>query len=230
MTRVPFRFVVDSGLVKEKRFDAKRNTSSLAVGWTSKSSAKQRAGRAGRTGPGVCYHLYTKDQFEKEMPNDFVAEIRRTNMSQTLLYLFALEIDDPMNFDFIEKPSMDALVNARSELIRLGALTSDGRQLTEIGRTMSKLTQVEPRLSKLLILVAGKDKARIKEACAMVSCIATGNIFFRCGTDEQKNSAGVRKMEFCDPAGDPITYLNVYDQWSRLRQQERGKASWDLRD
>ena len=74
---------------------------SLVVTPISQASARQRAGRAGRTGPGRCYRLYTEDAFKNEMLPTSVPEIQRTNLSTTVLILKAMGINDLINFDLI---------------------------------------------------------------------------------------------------------------------------------
>ncbi len=77
---------------------------SLVVTPISQASARQRAGRAGRTGPGRCYRLYTEDAFKNEMLPTSVPEIQRTNLSTTVLILKAMGINDLINFDFMDPP------------------------------------------------------------------------------------------------------------------------------
>lgn len=83
------RFIIDSGKVKEMSHDAVHSVSRLAEFWISKSSATQRTGRAGRTGPGLCFRMYSKLEFEgmNEFP---VPEILRMPLDATLLEIKAL--------------------------------------------------------------------------------------------------------------------------------------------
>lgn len=80
------RFVVDPGYVKQKTYDPARRMESLVVVPISQVAAQQRAGRAGRTAPGQCYRLYTRDCYGA-MLGETVPEILRTNLANTLLYL-----------------------------------------------------------------------------------------------------------------------------------------------
>lgn len=79
---------------------------SLIVAPISQASAKQRAGRAGRTGPGKCYRLYTENSCKHEMLPVTVPEIQRTNLSNTVLLLKAMGINDLINFDFMDPPPL----------------------------------------------------------------------------------------------------------------------------
>ena len=83
-------YVVDPGFVKQKVYNSKTGMDSLVVTPISQAQAKQRAGRAGRTGPGKCYRLYTERAYRDEMLPTPVPEIQRTNLSATLLQLKAM--------------------------------------------------------------------------------------------------------------------------------------------
>ena len=80
------RFVVDPGFVKQKHYDAERGMETLSVIPISRVAAAQRAGRAGRTRPGKCFRLYSKESFE-QMEHESIPEIQRSNMANTVLYL-----------------------------------------------------------------------------------------------------------------------------------------------
>ncbi|KAF5196325.1 Atp-dependent rna helicase protein, partial [Thalictrum thalictroides] len=98
------KYVVDPGLVKARFYDPNKRLESLIVIPISKAQALQRSGRAGRDGPGKCFCLYPETEFEKldESPKP---EIKRCNLSNIILNLKALGVDDVVGFDFIEKPS-----------------------------------------------------------------------------------------------------------------------------
>ena len=85
---------------------------SLVVAPISQASATQRAGRAGRTGPGKAYRLYTEPAFKTEMLPLAVPEIQRTNLGMTVLMLKAMGINDLLGFDFMDPPPAATLVRA----------------------------------------------------------------------------------------------------------------------
>lgn len=115
---------------------------SLIVSPISQASARQRAGRAGRTGPGKCYRLYTEDGFKNEMLPTSVPELQRTNLSTTVLILKAMGINDLINFDFMDPPPVQTLIAAMEQLYTLGALDDEGL-LTRVGRMMAEFP-IEP--------------------------------------------------------------------------------------
>ena len=92
------------GFAKIKVFNPRLGMDSLVVAPISQASAKQRAGRAGRTGPGKCYRLYTENAYTNEMLPVTVPEIQRTNLANTVLLLKAIGINDLLNFDFMDPP------------------------------------------------------------------------------------------------------------------------------
>ena len=101
------------------------------------AQAKQRAGSAGRTGPGKCYRLYTERAYRDEMLPTAVPEIQRTNLASTVLSLKAMGINDLLAFDFMDAPPMQTLISAMEQLHALSALDDEGL-LTRLGRRVSR--------------------------------------------------------------------------------------------
>jgi HrpA-like RNA helicase len=131
------RFVIDSGRAKELDYDISAGLSRLSEFWISKASAKQRSGRAGRTGPGRCYRLYSDREYEHL--NDFtVPEILRGPLEQLVLQMKALNLGEPREFDLVERPPVANFEHAISLLQNLGALDNEER-LTLLGQTLSTL-------------------------------------------------------------------------------------------
>jgi HrpA-like RNA helicase len=143
------RFVIDSGKAKEMAIDTKTGTSKLSEFWISKSSAKQRAGRAGRTGPGICYRFYSEKEHNAllEYP---VPEIMRMPLHSVCLQIKALDFGDPRVFNFLEAPPEKAMENAIGELKNMDCL-DDFEDVTHLGRILVALP-VELPLGKMLIL------------------------------------------------------------------------------
>lgn len=143
-------YVVDPGFVKQKVYNSKTGMDSLVVTPISQAQAKQRAGRAGRTGPGKTYRLYTERAYRDEMLATPVPEIQRTNLASTVLQLKAMGINDLLNFDFMDAPPVESLIMALQQLHSLSALDDEGL-LTRLGRRMAEFP-LEPSLSKMLIM------------------------------------------------------------------------------
>ncbi|XP_060068693.1 uncharacterized protein LOC132548818 [Ylistrum balloti] len=211
------KYVIDTGLVKEMKYDAKRKMNTLSLTTVTKSSANQRKGRAGRTGPGICYRLYREDDYDK-METNMVPEILRVNLRQAMLKLVELNID-PLEFDFVMSPSAESMESAMAALEDLGAVSE--RKITDIGKWISKLP-LDPKLSVFihdsLEIGAGLEGVVIAAACSGPS------IFFRAGTVEEKELSDLKKIPFCHVDGDMLTNLNVFREWTK--QPEKVKGKW----
>uniref|UniRef100_A0A1I7TSS5 RNA helicase n=1 Tax=Caenorhabditis tropicalis TaxID=1561998 RepID=A0A1I7TSS5_9PELO len=200
-------YVVDPGFVKQKIYNPKSGMDSLVVTPISQAAAKQRSGRAGRTGPGKCYRLYTERAFRDEMLPTPVPEIQRTNLASTLLQLKAMGINNLIDFDFMDAPPLDSMITALNTLHTLSALDGDGL-LTKLGRRMAEFP-LEPSLAKLLIMSV--DLGCSEEVLTIVAMLNVQNIFYR--PKEKQDHADQKKAKFHQPEGDHLTLLAVYNSW-----------------
>lgn len=200
-------FVIDPGFCKIKKYDSKRDMDSLIIAPISKANAKQRAGRAGRTGPGKCYRLYTEEAYKNEMAETSVPEIQRINLGSIVLLLKALGVNDFLHFDFMDSPSIETLIYSLENLYYLGALDDNG-YLTKLGKKMSNFP-MEPNLSKILLTSINFNCT--DDICTIVSMISVQNIFYR--PQNKILLADKKKNKFIMPQGDLITYLNIYNKW-----------------
>eukprot|EP01059_Diplonema_ambulator_P021087 TRINITY_DN3509_c1_g1_i1.p1 TRINITY_DN3509_c1_g1~~TRINITY_DN3509_c1_g1_i1.p1 ORF type:complete len:1010 (+),score=356.42 TRINITY_DN3509_c1_g1_i1:81-3110(+) len=200
-------YVIDPGLAKQKRYNPKLKMDSLDVAPISQASAKQRAGRAGRTGPGKCYRLYTEHEYLNNMLPMSVPEIQRTNLSTTVLTLKAMGIHDLLTFPFMDAPPQETLVMAMESLYALGALDDEGL-LTKLGRRMAEFP-LEPPLSKVLITAV--DFGCAEDITTIVAMIQVENIFYR--PKDKAQQADSKKAKFHQPEGDQLTLLAVYEGW-----------------
>src|SRR4051812_35684827 len=114
--------VIDCGLARIARFDPHRGINTLLVEKISAASADQRAGRAGRTAPGVCVRLWTEREHGQRALQE-LPEVKRLDLSEVVLTLKASGIDDIQNFPWLEKPDAVGLVRAENLLADLGALS-----------------------------------------------------------------------------------------------------------
>lgn len=157
--------VVDSGLARVAGHSAWSGLPTLTVEKVSKASAKQRAGRAGRTRSGRVLRLYTRSDFEGR-PEHAVPEIKRADLAETLLILHGAGIRDPEYLPWFEPPPKPALDAAEELLTRLNALDARAR-LTETGRRMLRFP-VHPRLARLIVEGEQLDVAR---ECSVVAAL-----------------------------------------------------------
>mmetsp|Transcript_25210 Transcript_25210/g.36126 ORF Transcript_25210/g.36126 Transcript_25210/m.36126 type:complete len:608 (-) Transcript_25210:287-2110(-) len=204
-------YVVDPGFCKQNAFNAKLGMDSLVITPISQASARQRAGRAGRTGPGKCFRLYTEIAYKTEMLPTNVPEIQRTNLGNVVLQLKAMGINDLIGFDFMDPPPVATLVGAMETLHSLGALDEEGL-LTRLGRKMAEFP-LEPNLSKMLLLSV--DLGCSDEILTITSLLSVENPFYR--PKDKQAQAEMRKAKFHQAEGDHITLLTVYKGWEASR-------------
>ncbi|KAJ9454107.1 putative pre-mRNA-splicing factor ATP-dependent RNA helicase DEAH5 [Diplonema papillatum] len=204
-------YVIDPGLSKQKRFNPKLGMDSLDVAPISQASAKQRAGRAGRTGPGKCFRLYTESEYLNNMLPMTVPEIQRTNLANTVLTLKAMGIHDLLSFPFMDAPPQETLVMALESLYALGALDEEGL-LTRLGRRMAEFP-LEPPLSKVLITAV--DFGCADDITTIVAMLTVQGVFYR--PKEKAQLADQRKAKFHQPEGDHITLLTIFEGWKAAK-------------
>ncbi|KAJ9189049.1 hypothetical protein P3X46_000390 [Hevea brasiliensis] len=200
-------YVIDPGFMKQNVYNPKLRVESLVITPISQASAKQRAGRAGRTGPGKCYRLYTESAFRNEMSPTTTPEIQRVNLAETMLTMLAMGIRDPFSFDFMDMPSSPALVSAMEQLYSLGCLDEEGL-LTKPGRLMAEFP-LDPPLAKMLL--ASVDLGCSDEILTIIAMVQTGNVFYR--PREKQAQADQKRANFFCPEGDHLTLLAVYEAW-----------------
>lgn len=204
-------FVVDPGMAKVKMYNSKTGMDSLLITPVSQANARQRSGRAGRTGPGKCYRLYTELAYRNEMLPTAVPEIQRTNLSNTVLLLKAMGIQDMLSFDFMDSPPVETLINALESLWTLGSLDDEG-MLTDLGRKMAGFP-MEPALSKMLL--TSVDLRCSDEIMTIVAMLSVQNVFYR--PKDKQAMADQKKSKFHQPEGDHCTLLEVYKTWAHNR-------------
>lgn len=204
-------YVIDPGFVKQNAYDPKLGMDSLVVTPISQAQAKQRAGRAGRTGPGKCFRLYTEAAYQSEMLPTTIPEIQRQNLSHTILMLKAMGINDLLHFDFMDPPPTNTMLTALEELYALSALDDEGL-LTRLGRKMADFP-MEPALAK--VLIASVDMGCSEEILSIVAMLSIQSVFYR--PKEKQQQADQKKAKFHDPHGDHLTLLNVYNGWKNSK-------------
>ncbi|CAG2102633.1 unnamed protein product [Medioppia subpectinata] len=173
----------------------------------SQANANQRSGRAGRTGPGCCYRLYTETQYKHEMLANTVPEIQRTNLANVVLLLKSHGVQDLLQFHFMDPPPEDNMLNSMYQLWILGALDNVG-QLTNLGRNMVEFP-LDPAMSKMLLV--STEMRCSSEVLIIVSMLSVPSIFFRPKGREEESDLVREKFQV--PESDHLTLLNVYLQW-----------------
>lgn len=210
------KYVIDSGFCKLKVYNPKVGMDTLQITPVSQANANQRSGRAGRTGPGECYRLYSDSVFRGELLETNIPEIQRTNLANVVLLLKSLRVDDLLTFDFMDAPPQDNMLNSMYQLWVLGALDNTG-DLTELGRKMVELP-LDPSLSKLVIM--SEEFGCTEEILTIVSMLSVPAIFFRPKGREEESDAAREK--FFVSESDHLTLLHVYQQW----KQHQYNSEW----
>ncbi|CDR41600.1 CYFA0S07e03994g1_1 [Cyberlindnera fabianii] len=179
------RYVVDAGRSKERKYDMTTGVQSYEIDWVSKASANQRAGRAGRTGPGHCYRLYSSAVFERDFPQFSIPEILRMPIESVVLTMKSMGIHQVVNFPFPTPPERPQLHKAEKLLQVLGALTQENK-ITELGKNMS-LFPMSPRFAKMLML--GNQRGCMPYVVAIVSALSVGDPFIN------ENELGIAEVK-----------------------------------
>ncbi|HEY1765387.1 MAG TPA: ATP-dependent helicase HrpB [Opitutaceae bacterium] len=180
--------VVDSGLARVARFDPVRGINTLLVEKISAASADQRAGRAGRTAPGVCVRLWTERDHGQRPAHD-LPEIKRLDLSEVVLTLKSSGVLDLAAFAWFEKPDARGLERAEALLADLGALERPGGPITETGRRMLRFP-VHPRYARMFL--AAHERGCVRSV-AMIAALTQGRSFLLRGgarrVDEAREEA-----------------------------------------
>ncbi|XP_026498192.2 3'-5' RNA helicase YTHDC2-like [Vanessa tameamea] len=217
-------YVIDSCKVKEKYYESNGGVCSLQCVWTSRACCQQRAGRAGRTKPGHCFHMCSKRRF-KTLPLNSVPEILRVPLQELCLHTKLLAPGNTPIADFLAKalepPSFLAVRNAVTLLKTIGALTSM-EDLTEIGQHLLDLT-VEPKLGKML-LYACVMKC-LDPILTIVCSLANKEPFQISMNPENRKKGGLARKEFAaDCYSDHMALLRAFQAWQAARANGTEKA------
>ncbi|XP_073471164.1 ATP-dependent RNA helicase DHX33 [Aquarana catesbeiana] len=212
ITITGIKYVVDTGMVKAKKYNPDSGLEVLAVQRISKAQAWQRTGRAGREDSGICYRLYTEDEFEK-LEKMTVPEIQRCNLASVMLQLLVLRVPNILTFDFMSRPSPDAMHAAIDQLDLLGAVERKEDQiiLTPLGRKMAAFP-LEPRFSKT-ILISPKFHCT-EEILTIVALLSVDSVLHN--PPAKRDDVQAARKKFISSEGDHITLLNIYRAFKSL--------------
>ena len=200
-------YVVDAGFSKLKVYNPRMGMDTLQITPISQANASQRAGRAGRTGPGKAFHLYTELAFKNDFYIQTIPEIQRTNLANTVLLLKSLGVRDLLDFDFMDPPPQDTITTSLFDLWALGALDNIG-DLTPMGKKMTAFP-MDPSLAKLII--TSEDYGCSEEMLTIVSMLSVPSVFYR--PKERQEESDAAREKFFVPESDHLTLLHVYTQW-----------------
>ncbi|KAI0413650.1 P-loop containing nucleoside triphosphate hydrolase protein [Xylaria grammica] len=167
------KYVIDCGRSKERVFDPDTGVQRYEIGFISKASANQRSGRAGRTGPGHTWRLYSSAVYERDFQEFADPEILKMPIEGVVLQLKAMNLKHVVNFPFPTSPDRQSLAKAEKLLQHLSAITSEGHA-TQIGKTMSKLP-LPPRFARILLV--GHLHDCLPYTIALVAGLSVAEVF-----------------------------------------------------
>ena len=212
-------YVVDPGFSKQKIYNPRIRVESLLVTPISRASAQQRAGRAGRTQPGKCFRLYTEKSFKQDLIEQTYPEVLRSNLSNTILELKKLGVQDLVHFDFMDPPPPETMMRALEELNYLACLDDEG-ELTQLG-SMASDFPLDPSLA--VMLITSPQFYCSNEILSIVSLLSVPQVFMRPAAS--RKWADEAKAHFQHPDSDHLTLLNAYHAF----KGEEHKGTTDMR-
>ncbi|XP_060733680.1 probable ATP-dependent RNA helicase DHX34 isoform X2 [Tachysurus vachellii] len=209
------RFVVDSGKVKEMTFDPKAKMQRLQEYWISRASSEQRKGRAGRTGPGVCYRLYAESDYEAfaQYP---IPEIHRVALDLLVLQMKSMGLGDPCSFNFIDPPAGFSIQTSVRYLKEQGALDAQG-ELTPIGSLLAKLP-VDVVIGKMLVL--GSLFNLVEPMLTVAAALSVQSPFLR--SAQHNPDCATARQTLQSDLGDPFTLLSTFNAWVQAKGDSGG--------
>jgi len=212
------RCVIDSGLARIPRYDPYRGINTLLIEKISRASADQRAGRAGRTAPGLCRRLWSRDE-HAHRPAQELPEVKRLDLAEVVLTLKAAGVEDLRAFRWLEPPEEQSLAHAEELLTDLGTLKAINHQLkpdyqltiTAIGRKMLAFP-LHPRYARMLL--AAQDYGCVYQACLLAALTQGRDLLLR---NVDRDTARQREDLLGEKAGS--------DFWLLMRAWQKASAN-----
>ncbi|XP_065487852.1 putative ATP-dependent RNA helicase DHX57 [Caloenas nicobarica] len=217
-------YVIDSGKMKEKRYDPSKGMESLEDTFVSKANALQRKGRAGRVASGVCFHLFSSHHYNHQLIKQQLPEIQRVPLEQLCLRIKILEMFTAQTLHsvlsrLIEPPRTESLQASKLRLQDLGALTPD-EKLTPLGYHLASLP-VDVRIGKLMLF--GTIFRCLDPALTIAASLAFKSPFV--SPWDKREEANKKKLEFAVGNSDYLALLQAYKGWC-LSIQKGSQASY----
>uniref|UniRef100_H3DMF3 Putative ATP-dependent RNA helicase DHX57 n=1 Tax=Tetraodon nigroviridis TaxID=99883 RepID=H3DMF3_TETNG len=205
-------YVIDSGKMKEKRYDASKSMESLEDTWVSRANALQRKGRAGRVASGVCFHLFSSHCFQHQLAEQQLPEIQRVPLEQLCLRIKILDVFSEQTLEsvfcrLVEPPAVESLDAAKQRLRDLGALTAE-EKLTPLGYHLACLP-VDVRIGKLMLF--GAIFRCLDPALTIAASLAFKSPFV--SPWDKREEANEKKLAFSLANSDHLALLQAYKGW-----------------
>jgi ATP-dependent helicase HrpA len=206
------RFVIDSGLARISRYGRRGSVQRLPIEPISRASADQRAGRCGRTAPGICVRLYSEEDYLARA--EFTEpEIRRTNLAAVLLDMRALGIHDLDAFPFLDTPDRRRVNDGYRLLRELGAIDGEDR-LTELGRRLARFP-LDPHIGRMIL--AAEELDCLSQVLVVASALSVPDARER--PPEAQAAAVLAHQRYQDERSD---FMGLLKLWEFVHEQTRG--------
>lgn len=220
------RAVVDSGLARIPRYVHRTQVQRLQIEPVSRASARQRAGRCGRVGPGICIRLYSEEDFEKR--DEYTPpEILRSSLAGVILTMLDLRLGAIEEFPFIDPPKPTMIREGLKELLELGAIHRETRPgapaLTKTGQRLAKIP-VEPRLARMML--AASELAALPSVVPIVAAISCDDPRRRPADERDKADQAHAQFRDKSNSSDFLGTLNLWRWWD---EQSKSLSQSQLR-
>lgn len=218
------KYVIDLGTARVSRYNYRSRMQRLPIERISKASAKQRAGRCGRTEPGICIRLYSRDDFDSR--EDFnEPEITRTNLATIILTMLGMKLGDIEEFPFMLAPQSKVVKDGIRLLQQIQAITKD-KKITRIGRDILNFP-LDPQLG--VMLYHAKQYGCLKDVLVLVSALSIGDVRDR--PKEKQEAADLAHMKFITDSSDFSSILKIWDWGQDVKSKtSNNKLKKECRD
>ncbi|MCG6301765.1 ATP-dependent RNA helicase HrpA [Vibrio vulnificus] len=218
------KYVIDPGTARISRYSYRTKVQRLPIEPVSQASANQRKGRCGRVQEGICFRLYSEDDFNSR-PEFTDPEILRTNLASVILQMTALGLGDIEAFPFVEAPDKRNILDGVRLLEELGAINSNAKdpkkRLTAVGKQLARLP-IDPRLARM-VLEAPRFGC-LKEVMIIAAALSIQDPRER--PSDKQQSADDKHRRFYHEDSDFLTFVNV---WNHIQKQQKALSGNQFR-
>jgi ATP-dependent helicase HrpA len=197
------RYVVDTGQARVKRYSYRNKVEMLRVENISRAAAQQRAGRCGRVADGVCFRLYSEDDFNARPPFTD-PEVLRSSLAAVILRALSLNLGKVEEFPFLDPPGPKAISDGYALLAELGAV-DEGNALTPIGRELARLP-LDPRVGRML--VAAREEGCLEQVLVIAAALSLQDPRER--PMDKAGAADEKHKRFADERSDFLAFLRLW--------------------
>ena len=200
------RFVIDTGVARISRYSARTKVQRLEVEPVSRASADQRKGRCGRVGSGVCFRLYSEEDYLSR-PQYTDPEIVRTNLAAVILQMTALKLGAVEEFPFLDSPDSRLVQDGYDTLHELGAVT-EAKVLTPLGRDLARLP-IDPRIGRMLLAARDEPKGTLADVLVIAGALSVPDPRER--PMDKQQQADEAHAQWRDDRSDFLSLLRLWD-------------------